>query len=552
MHKFLLPVSLAVLICSCNSNSNESASTTSESTINKDSLLSHISTLASDSFEGRRPFTEGEKKTIAYLQSECRKLGLEPGNGNSYIQQVPLVEIKPKGTPALSVQSKQGKIELTNMKDFVMFTERTDTSISIDNAGLVFAGFGVVAPEYNWNDYEGLDVKDKIVLVMVNDPGFTIKDSTLFKGSRMTYYGRWTYKFEEAARQGAKGCLIIHNTEAASYPFSVVQSSNGGAKLHLDSRGSNKYQTGIEGWISEPAAKRLLAAAGLDSSVFIKANKRGFKPIDLGMKASARLQTSVVFNMSNNVLAKITGSTKPDECIVYTAHWDHLGIGLPDANGDSIYNGALDNASGSAAIMEVARAFKNQKEKPERTILFLWVTAEEQGLLGSAWYASHPVFPPEKTVADINIDVINVNGPMKDISISGAGQSELEDMFAEELKKQNGRYIAPEGHPEAGYYFRSDHFNFAKIGVPALTTDNGVDHVTKGKEYGEQRQKEWNEKYYHQPSDQYDTTRWDITGALQDIQILFQVGKRLAYGKEWPKWKEGSEFKAIREKSKLN
>ena len=526
--------------------SSEDDSFHNQNLILKDSLLAHISTLASDDFQGRRPFTEGETKTISYLQAQCQALGLEPGNGNSFLQQVPLVEIKPKGTPEPSVQSKQGKMDFKNMEDFVIFTERTDTSISIDNAGLVFAGFGVVAPEYNWNDYAGLDVKDKIVMVMVNDPGFTTKDSSLFKGKTMTYYGRWTYKFEEAARQGAKGCLIVHNTAAASYPFSVVQNSNGGTKLHLDSRGSSNYQLGIEGWISEPSAMKILAAAGLDSTVFIKANQAGFKPVDLGMKASAKLQTSVVFNTSNNVIAKIPGSTKPDECIIYTAHWDHLGIGKPDANGDSIYNGALDNASGTAAILEIARAFINQKEKPERSIVFLFVTAEEQGLLGSAWYATHPIFPAEKTVANINLDVINANGPMKDISISGAGQSELEDIFSEEIKKQ-GRYIAPESRPEAGYYFRSDHFNFAKIGVPALTTDNGHEHATKGKEYGLQKEEEWNTKYYHQPDDEYDTTRWDITGALQDIDVMFKVGQQLAYGAEWPKWKTGSEFKAIRE-----
>lgn len=548
MYKIVISVLLGALIYSCTGN-QKSSTAASDSLINSDSLLAHISTLSSDSFQGRRPFTEGETRTVAYLQAQCRAIGLEPGNGNSFLQEVPLVEIKPKGTPQLSVQTKQGKIDFKNMEDFVIFTERTDTAITVDAADLVFCGFGVVAPEYNWNDFEGLDLKNKIALVMVNDPGFTTGDSTLFKGKRMTYYGRWTYKFEEAARQGAKGCLIIHNTAAASYPFAVVQNSNGGAKLHLDSRGSNNYQLPIEGWISEPSAKKLLAAAGLDSSVFIKANQRGFKPIDLGMKVSAKLQTSVVFNKSNNVIAKISGATKPDEVVVYTAHWDHLGIGKPDANGDSIYNGALDNASGTAAVLEVARAFKNQQQKPERSIVFLFVTAEEQGLLGSKWYATNPVFPPEKTVADINIDVINANGPMKDISISGEGQSELEDIFSDELKKQ-GRYIAPEGRPEAGLYFRSDHFNFAKAGVPALTTDNGVDHAEKGKAYGEEKFNEWNEKYYHQPDDEYVPSRWDVTGALQDVQILFIVGKRLAYSNEWPKWKEGSEFKAIREKSK--
>lgn len=546
MRKVFLIVLPVMVVTACTSTNEPQAG--GDAVIAKDSLIRHISVLASDEFGGRMPFSEGETKTIAYLQQQSQALGLEPGNGNSYLQEVPLVEIRPKGTPQLSVQTAKGIMNFKNMEDFVIFTKRTDTSITIDKADLVFAGFGVVAPEYNWNDYAGLDVKDKVVLVMVNDPGFTTKDSTLFKGKAMTYYGRWTYKYEEAARQGAKGCLIIHNTEAASYPFSVVQNSNGGPRMQLDSRGSSDYKCAIEGWVSEPTAIKLLQAAGLDTSIFIKANQPGFKAIDMGMTVSAKLQTSVVFNKSNNVIAKITGSKRPDECVVYTAHWDHLGIGAPDANGDSIYNGALDNASGTAALLEMARAFKNLPEKPERTIVFLWVTAEEQGLLGSAWYATHPIFAPEKTVANINIDVINANGPMKDISVSGAGQSELEDIFAEEIKKQ-GRYIAPEKHPEAGYYFRSDHFNFAKAGVPALTTSGGVDHATKGKEYGEQQDEIWNKKYYHQTTDEYDPERWDLDGALQDLQVFFNVGKRLAYSNEWPKWKEGSEFKAIREKS---
>lgn len=545
MNKLILFFITVAVFYSCTDSANSGAN--AEFSLSQDSLLAHIATMASDSFTGRRPFTDGETKTIAYLQAECQSIGLEPGNGNSFLQPVPLVEIKPKGTPQLSVQTKKGKMDFKNMEDFVMFTERTDTSVSVDNAGFVFAGFGVVAPEYNWNDYAGLDVKDKIVLVMVNDPGFTIGDTSLFKGKTMTYYGRWTYKYEEAARQGAKGCLIIHNTAAASYPFSVVQSSNGGTKLHLDSRGSTAYQLPIEGWVSEPAALKILAAAGLDSAVFVKANQRGFKPIDLGMKISAKLQTSVVFNKSNNVIAKITGSKRPDEYIIYTAHWDHLGIGMPDANGDSIYNGAVDNASGSSAILEIARAFKNQKEKPERSIVFLWVTAEEQGLLGSAWYASHPVYAPAKTVANLNLDVINVNGPMKDVTISGAGQSELEDILADEIKKQ-GRYIAPESHPEAGLYFRSDHFNFAKAGIPALTIDPGTDHAEKGKEYGQQIEDEWTAKYYHQPGDEYVPSRWDMRGALRDVEVMFRIGYDLAYGNQWPKWKEGSEFKAIREK----
>ncbi|HEX9512341.1 MAG TPA: M28 family metallopeptidase [Puia sp.] len=511
---------------------------------NKDSLAAHIQVLSSDSFQGRRPFTPGETRTVDYLTKSFAALGLEPGNGSSYTQEVPMVEISPVGAPSLKVTSPKGNIDLQSLKDFVIWTERPDSVATLDKDDIVFAGFGVVAPEYNWNDYAGLDVKGKTVLVLVNDPGFY--DSTLFKGHTMTYYGRWTYKYEEAARQGAKACLIIHNTAAASYPFSVVQSSNGGVKLHLDTRKSPQYQLTLQGWITEETGKKLLAAAGKDSSLLTAAHHTGFKSQPLDLKLSGRLQVKEVYNQSHNVIAKITGTKRPDEYVIYSAHWDHLGIGKPDQKGDSIYNGAADNASGTAALLELARAYKSLSEKPERTVIFLSVTAEEQGLLGSAWYGQHPVYPLAKTVANLNIDVVNTFGRTKDITYSGAGQSELEDYLAEEVKKV-GRYIAPETHPEAGHYFRSDHFNFARVGVPALTADGGVDNVEKGKEYGKQMQDAYTANNYHQPSDEYDAKKWDLSGGLEDIELVYLIGKRLAYGTEWPGWKTGSEFRAIRD-----
>ena len=542
---FLLAMAGCVIACNQH-NPSSSAGDEGLATLNKDSLAANIQVLASDSFRGRRPFTVGETRTVDYLTKAFTRLGLEPGNGDSYTQDVPLVEISPATPPTLNVQSPKGNIALQNLNDFVIWTERPDSVINIDKDDIVFAGFGVVAPEYNWNDYAGLDVKGKTVLVMVNDPGFY--DSTLFKGHTMTYYGRWTYKYEEAARQGAKACLIIHNTAAASYPFTVVQSSNGGVKLHLDTRSNPQYQLAAQGWITEPTGKKLLAAAGKDSSLLTLAQHPGFKPVPLNLKLSASLTVKEVYNKSHNVIAKITGSKRPDEYIIYSAHWDHLGVGKPDANGDSIYNGAADNASGTASLLELARAFKSLPAQPERTIIFLSVTAEEQGLLGSAWYGQHPVYPLAKTVANLNIDVINTFGRTRDITFSGAGQSELEDYLNEEAKKK-GRYIAPETHPEAGHYFRSDHFSFAKGGVPALTADGGVDNVEKGKEYGKQKQDEYTAKYYHQPGDQYDSSRWNLDGGIEDIGLDFLIGKRLAFGDEWPKWKPGSEFKAIREKS---
>lgn len=515
-------------------------------TFNKDSLMQHIKVLSSDAFMGRRPFSPGEEKTVEYMKGAFSRLGAEPGNGNSYIQEVPLVDITVNADSTMKVQGTKGHFDLKNIEDYILATERTDSVLTLDNDEVVFAGYGVVAPEYNWNDYAGLDVKGKVVLVLVNDPGFNAGDTTLFKGSTMTYYGRWTYKYEEAARQGAKACLIVHNTKAASYPFSVVQNSWGKSNLYLDTRGSNEYHCALNGWITGDAAKRLLAVAGKDTTLFALADKRGFKAVPLGIKLSTGVKVTSVYNKSKNVIARITGSKHPDEYIVYTAHWDHLGVGKPDSKGDTIYNGAIDNASGSAALLEMARAFKNKKQKPERTVIFISVTSEEQGLLGSKYYAEHPIYPIDKTVAEINMDCVNPYGKRKDVSITGQGQSDIEDYFVEAAKVQ-GRYLAPESRPEAGGYFRSDHFNFAKHGVPALNAAGGTDDVKGGIKEGERQRDEYTNKHYHQPSDEYDST-WTFEGGLDDLRLLFNVGKRLAYGSEWPGWKEGSEFKALRKK----
>jgi Zn-dependent M28 family amino/carboxypeptidase len=543
----ILSITISFLAMGCKLNpSSTGGDEAGLSAFSKDSLAAHIQVLSSDSFQGRRPFTMGEARTVDWLQHAFAYLGLEPGNGDSYLQDVPLVEISPVGTPAMQLRSVKGNIPLEDLKDFVIWTERPDSIAKLDATDIVFAGFGVVAPEYNWNDYAGLDVKGKVVLVMVNDPGFY--DSTLFKGHTMTYYGRWTYKYEEAARQGARACLIIHNTAAASYPFSVVQSSNGGVKLHLDTRSNPQYEMALQGWITEATGKKMLAAAGKDSSLLVQAGHRGFKSQALDLKLSASLQVKEVYNKSHNVIGKITGSKRPGEYVIYSAHWDHLGIGKPDAHGDSIYNGAADNASGTASLLELARAFKSLPEKPERTILFLAVTAEEQGLLGSAWYGQHPIYPLATTVANLNIDVINTYGRTKDITYSGTGESELEDYLKEEVEKK-GRYIAPEEHPEAGHYFRSDHFNFARVGVPSLTPDAGVDNLEKGKAYGKQMQDEYVNDHYHQPSDEYDAQKWNLDGGLEDIQLVYLIGKKLANSTAWPAWKTGSEFKTIRDQT---
>ena len=516
--------------------------------INKDSLAKHIMILASDSFQGRKPFTIGETRSVDYIQNVYKYLGLEPGNGDSYVQDVPMVSIKPDTITPLKVESPNGNFELQSFTDFVAWTERTDPVESFNNDEVVFAGYGVVAPEYNWNDYANLDVKGKIVMVMVNDPGFGNGDTTLFQGIRETYYGRWTYKYEEAARQGAKGCLIIHNTAAASYPFSVIQNSNTGAKLHLDNRSNKDYQLAIQGWIPEQTALKLLQAAGKDSSLLKSADIRGFKGTSLNIRLSVTVKSEIEYKLSKNVIAKITGSKHPNEYIIYSAHWDHFGIGKPDNKGDSIYNGAVDNASGVAALLDVARAFKNLPTPPDRSIIFIATTGEEQGLLGATYYALHPIYPLAKTVADINFDMMNCFDRTKDISIDGPGESELDDYLQKEAESK-GRYLGAESHPEAGHFFRADHFAFAKVGVPAFNTSAGIDDITNGKAYGKKLKDDYYTYNYHRPSDNYDPKAWNLAGAAEDIELLFQVGKKLAFSNAWVQWKPTSEFKAIREKS---
>lgn len=509
-------------------------------------LEPNLITLSSDEFMGRMPFTDGEELTTSFLERKFKEMGLEPGNGDSYFQEVPMVSIITYPEQSMEFKSAQGSVLGEGLKDFVIWTQRTDSVVKVEDAEVVFAGFGIVAPEYGWDDYKNLDVKGKIVVVMINDPGFGSEDSTFFKGNTMTYYGRWTYKYEEAVRQGALGCLIVHNTIPAGYGFNNIQNSWKASKLYLDDRGQDKYKLGFEGWITQSFATMLFEKIGKNQSELLQnARRPDFQGFSTGMTLSTRLAVDPTYNVSKNVIAKITGKKAPDEVIIYTAHWDHIGIGKPDETGDSIYNGALDNASGTAALLALAKAFKTD-EQSDRTVLFLAVTAEEQGLWGSAYYAKQPIYPKEKTVANINMDGINPYGKMRDVSVIGVGQSEMEDLLDEELKKLD-RYAAPEPNPVVGYYFRSDHFNFAKIGIPALYIGTGIDHLEKGKEYGKQLQEEYVALYYHKPADAYDPKRWNLDGAVDDVQLLYQVGRNLANSTKWPGWKEGSEFKAIRD-----
>lgn len=551
MYKSLKNLSLLCLIlfAYCNQKKQTVQPEDGLASFSADSLKQDIAILASDSFMGRKPFTAGETLTIDYLQKQFASVGLEPGNGNSFLQAVPMVNILATAAPEMQVKSAKSNFTLKAYDDYIIWTDKTDPNISLENTELVFAGYGVIAPEYNWNDYEGLDVKGKVVMVMVNDPGFWVGDTTLFKGKTMTYYGRWTYKFEEAAKQGAKGCLIVHNTKAASYPFSVQQKSFNTSRLQLDNRGKDIKNCEVIGWLTENTANKLLKAAGFDSSLLVKANQRGFKAVPLNLQLSTSIKVQATYNKSYNVIGKITGTKRPDEVIIYSAHWDHLGIGRPDVTGDSIYNGALDNATGTAGLLELARAFKSMKTKPERTIIILSVTAEEQGLLGSKYYAENPVYPVDKTVANINMDGLNRYTKTKDIIVIGEGQSELEEYLKEEVEK-TGDYISFDTHPEAGYYYRSDHFNFAKAGIPALYIKNGSDVIGKDKAYGQKLKDDYTNNNYHQPSDNFDAATWSMEGAVSDLKLLFLVGRRLAFEENWPQWKATSEFKAIRDKKK--
>ncbi|MBJ6107408.1 M28 family peptidase [Hymenobacter sp. BT523] len=562
---WLLPAAAGLLLAGCQSNTSTSETASTEAKTEaaptdtasvpapKDGITAaligqHIKVLASDEFQGRRPFTPGEEKATNYLAAEFKKLGLQPGANGSYFQAVPLVEIAGKPDSIATVAGNGKSLRLKYRQDFMFLTEREVPTVDIKNSPLVFAGYGVTAPEYGWDDYAGLDVKGKTVVVLINDPGNAGNDTTLFKGKAMTYYGRWGYKYEEAARHGATGLLIIHDTKPASYPWTVVQSSNGGAKLHPQTPDHGASKVALEGWMTLDAAKRLFAMAGQSyDEAYAAANKKGFRGKAFGLNLTTTLRNTITRKTSKNVVAVLPGTTRPKEYIIYSAHWDHLGIG-PAIAGDSIYNGALDNASGCAGLLAIANGFVQAKEKPARSIVFLAVTGEEQGLLGSDYYAQHPIFPVASTVADINMDELLAFGPMRDLTITGYGQSELDD-YARAAAKEQNRYVIPYQHPETGSFYRSDHFSFAKVGIPALYASGSFDSRLHGKDFAEKQRKDFEEIAYHQPADQYDP-KWDLRGAEQDARLLFRVGQKLDSETTFPKWKDGSEFKATREKSR--
>lgn len=515
--------------------------------INENDLALHVSILASDDFQGRQPSTIGEEKTINYLKKEFEKLGLEPGNGNSFFQEVPLVEITTDPGKTIFISGSNKTTELKYAKDFVATNAHVTNAVTIENAELIFTGYGIVAPEYNWNDYEGIDVKDKIVVVLVNDPGFTTKNPELFNGYTMTYYGRWTYKYEEAARQGAAGCLIIHETEAASYPWTVVENGWTGPQFYLSSDNNNNMHCKLEGWITTAKAIEIFEQAGFNFEESIqKAVLPEFKPFSLGLTTSVRMKNKIQHSVSNNVIALLPGSVRPDEYIIYTAHWDHFGVDKTITDDHNIYSGARDNATGTAALIEIAKAFVNLETKPERSIVFLAVTAEEQGLLGSKYYSLNPIFPLEKTVAVLNMDALNIFGRTKDVVIIGYGNSELDDYVYDAVKVQE-RIVMQDPTPHAGSFYRSDHFSFAKQGVPALYIKSGYKHLEKGEEWMRKVSKEWTSEFYHTTRDVYDPDWWDLSGAIEDIRLLFRIGYRLSNENKFPNWREGNEFRAARD-----
>ena len=535
-----------ILLVACSTQENK-ALQQAENSINTDDMTTHVRILASDDFQGRKPFTEGETKTIEYLAQEYKKIGLKaPYNGDSYFQQVPMVEISYQPSETINLNTAKGNLELNHIKDYLAETPHIVEEVNIDNAEIVFAGYGIVAPEYNWDDYAHIDAKDKIVLVLVNDPGFATQNPHLFNGNAMTYYGRWAYKYEEAARQGAKGIWVVHSTKPAGYPWESL-SNTSGSNLYLLSENNNTNQCALTGWITEEACTKIFEHNNFDfNKIKEEAANNSFKAFSLNTQLNLTIKNRLKYDISNNVVGIIEGKERNDECIVYTAHWDHFGIG-PAQDGDSIYNGAADNALAVACMLETAKAFAKAPQ-PQRTVVFVSVTAEETGMLGSNHYANNGLFAPNKTVANINYELPLPIGRMKDVTITGFGQSEL-DEYVERFAKEQDRYIAPESSPENGMYYRSDHFSFAKVGIPSLFIKGWQNSREHGKEWAKQKVDEYWATAYHKPTDEFDEATADLSGNVEDAKLSFKIGWQLANEDRFPEWSDSSEFKAIREES---
>jgi Zn-dependent M28 family amino/carboxypeptidase len=520
-------------------------------TITSDGMMAHIRTLSSDAFEGRAPGTAGEDSTVNYLTTQFRTLGLAPGNPDgSYVQNAELIGFT--ATPSASFRFGRESIPLRFPDDYVAVSRHEEPQVDVIGSDLIFVGYGVVAPEYGWDSFKDIDVRGKTVVMLVNDPPVpdpndsTALDSTVFRGRAMTYYGRWTYKYEIASDKGAAAAIIIHETGPAGYPFEVVQSSWGRENFDIPRTGATP-RVQVEAWISEAKARELFAAAGRDFDALKRAaRERDFAPVPLLGTADFRIRNSTRRVQSRNVVARLEGSDPrlKDEYVIYTAHWDHFGRD-PKLQGDQIFNGALDNASGTAQMLEIARAFTQLPTPPPRSVLFLAVTAEEQGLLGARYYARNPLYPLDRTLANINIDGINQWGRTSDIVVIGLGNSTLDDELRA-VATVAGRTIVPDAEPEKGFFYRSDHFEFAKEGVPALYTDAGVRFIDKPDGFGMAKRDEYTANDYHKPSDEIKPD-WDLSGAVEDARLLFEVGYRVSQGQQWPVWNPGTEFKAKRD-----
>ncbi|MGH8251667.1 MAG: M28 family metallopeptidase [Steroidobacteraceae bacterium] len=506
----------------------------------------HIAALATDEMEGRSPGTDGEQRTIEYLEKQYLELALQPVDGGSFRQQVPLVEIA-ASEARLSFSKGGGSIELAYRDDMVIGSRRLTAESSVTGSEVVFVGYGIVASEYGWNDYAGLDMRGKTALILINDPGFVTGDPEHFRGKAMTYHGRWTYKFEEAARQGAAAAIIVHDTAPASYDWGVVRGSWTGPQFYPEAADGNVGWTALEGWITKDRARQLVEMAGQEfSALEAAAVKRGFKPVPLGVDATGGVKNAIRRARSPNVVGVMPGKDRPDEYVIYVAHWDHLGVG-DEGGEDDVFNGAVDNATGVSALLTVAQGFRSMVPGPSRSIVFIAVTAEESGLIGSQHFAAHPLVPLEKTAAVINIDALNPLGRARDVEVIGFGASELEDLLAAAAKSQ-GRKLAPDRRAEAGYFYRSDHFNFAKAGVPALYIKSGIELRDKPEGTGKRLLEEYVAERYHKPSDEYQDS-WDVSGSIEDLRLLFEVGARVANDAGWPEWYEGNEFRAARDSS---
>jgi Zn-dependent M28 family amino/carboxypeptidase len=547
-------ISIATLLvgaCAGGDSMNRADLDAAAGAITSESMLAHIRTLASDAYEGRAPGTPGEDSTVAYLTTQYKALGLAPGNPDgSYVQNVELIGYTGTSTAAMKIGNQS--IAMRPNLDYIAVARHDTTNVDVNNSEVVFVGYGVEAPEYGWDDYKGLDVRGKTVLIMVGDPPVrdaadsTRLDSTMFRGKAMTYYGRWTYKYEKASEKGAAAAIIIHQTGPAGYPWEVVSGSWGAENLDIPGAGASS-RVPVEGWITEAKAREILLAAGRDfDSVAAFATTKAFAPTPLLGSASWHVKNTVRRIQSRNVVAKLEGSdaTLKDEYVIYSAHWDHFGKNA-SLQGDQILNGAFDNASGVAQMLEIAKAFTKLPTPPERSVLFLAVTAEEAGLLGAKYYAQHPLYPLNKTLANINIDGANQWGRTSDVVLIGLGNSTLDDLL-DSVVTASGRTIVPDPESEKGFFYRSDHFEFAKEGVPALYADAGVNYVGKPEGWGLQKRNEYTTNDYHKPSDDVKPD-WDLSGAVEDGRMLFEVGYRVAQASRWPEWKSGTEFKAKRD-----